>query len=176
MRIDIPARVLALAAAAIVLIATGAVLLVPEYREALTPRSVAPKASIDAQVVAATRGVQRGYVRASRQLDQVRQLRLAISESQANAIERKAREDLAAVRREALANVAGLVGLRGGQVEPYVLGLERELDRGDFASEPGLLLAPQLFNVVRRSDELLAQVSDRAVRELTGGASPSPRP
>lgn len=176
MRIEIPGRAIALVAAAVVLVLTGALLLVPAYREALTPQSVAPRPALDAQIVAATRAVQRGYIRAARQLDQVRQLRLAITETQATAIDRKAREDLGGVRREALATVAGLVGLKGAQIEPYVLSLERELDRGDFASEPGVLLAPQLFNVVRRSDELLAQVADRAIRELTGGASPSPRP
>jgi hypothetical protein len=176
-RIEIPIRALVVVGAAIVLLVTGALTFVPASREALTPQPVAGRDVVDAQVIAATHGVQRGYVRASRQLDQVRRLTLAIPETQASAIERKARDELGGVRREALATIAGLIGLRGVQVEPYVLGIERELERGDFASEPGVLLAPQLFNVVRRSDELLAQVADRAVRELTGsGPSPSPRP
>jgi hypothetical protein len=177
MRVEVPVRAIALAAAALALLATGALALVPASREALTPQPAAGRDIIDAQVVAATHAVQRGYIRATGQLDQVRRLTLAIPEAQANAIERKARDELGAVRREALATIAGLIGLKGAQIEPYVLSTERELERADVASEPGVLLAPQLFNVVRRSDELLAQVADRAVRELTGsGPSPSPRP
>jgi hypothetical protein len=176
MRIEIPLRAIGLVVAGIVLLVTAALALVPAAREALTPQEIAGRGVVDAQVIAATHAVQRGYVRASRQLDQVRRLTLAIPETQASAIERKARDELGGVRREALATIAGLIGLRGVQVEPYVLGIERELERGDFASEPGVLLAPQLFNIVRRSDELLAQVADRAVREMTGGPTPSPRP
>jgi hypothetical protein len=177
MRIEIPVRPVVLVGAAMLLLTTAALTLVPASREALTPQPVAGRDVVDAQVIAATHGVQRGYVRATRQLEQVRRLTLAIPETQASAIERKARDELGGVRREALATIAGLIGLRGAQAEPYVLGIERELERGDLASEPGVLLAPQLFSVVRRSDELFGQVADRAVRELTGGGpSPSPRP
>ncbi|HEX9435730.1 MAG TPA: hypothetical protein VGA16_01065 [Candidatus Limnocylindria bacterium] len=177
MALRVSVRGLLLGGSVLAIIATAVPALLPAAGEELTPRTVAGRELVDAQVIATQRAVQRGHARALGQLSQVRQLKLAITEAQAAAIERKAKDDLSAVRREAIATVAGLIGLKGAQIEPYVVSTERELDRADLGAEPGVLLAPQLFNVVRRADALLGQIADRATRELTGsGATPSPRP
>lgn len=163
-----------------VLLAGAVLLAIPQSRDAIaagvSPEPVATRAVIDAQVVAAEHAVQRGYAASIGQLDKVKQLNLAIGAEQAAAFDRKARDDLYAERQDALAVIAGLLALRGTAADAYVASVERDLGQNSYASGPGVLLAPPLYLVVRRADDLFQQTSDRAVTELTGSGGPSPSP
>lgn len=141
----------------------------------LWPRAVADRSALEAQRIAAEHGVQRGYAKALARLDQVRQLTLAISASDAARISAKAVADLAAVRRSAVVALGTAAGMSAADLEAYVRATEARLDQaGDLSGEPGTLLAPSLFDVVRRADELFAQIADQATRDLTGARTPAP--
>lgn len=172
--------VVALAAGLIVLLIGVVVLFAPGARETIAatvwPRATADPATLARQRTAAEHSIQRGYAKALAQLRQVRELRLAIPQSEADAIETKARADLAAVRRQGLGAIGGLLGLEAAGLEGYVTGTLLALDAGgSFADEPGALLAPALFDVVREADQLFVQVADTATRQLTRApGSPAP--
>lgn len=142
----------------------------------VAPNTVATRPAVDAQVVAAERAVQRGYAKARGQLTQVRKLTLAISGAQADATQAKAQADLDRIRHDALQEIARIDGIAGAQAEAYVAAVARDLDRADVSSEGGVLLAPQLYEVTRRADELFVRTADRATRELTGTGQPTPSP
>ncbi|HLB44289.1 MAG TPA: hypothetical protein VJK49_02795 [Candidatus Limnocylindrales bacterium] len=167
---------------ALVALAIVLVLLVafPAQREqlalAIAPRATADPATLARQRTGAEHSIQRGWTKAVAQLDQVRALTLAIPRDEAEAIDKKARDDLTAIRRQALVALAGAGGIPAGQVEQYVLAVEAQLGQGTFAGEAGVLLAPGLFDVVRRADELFQQTADTATRQLTRAPSPSPSP
>lgn len=180
----IPARTMRVAVAvSVALLVVAAFGVVPGPRQALAtalaPRLTADRAALEVQRLATEHSVQRGYAKAVDQLRQVRELTLAIAEREAVAVDAKAREDLRSIRREALAAVGQLTGLGGPSLDAYVGTTETRLDVGSVKDEPGALLAPQLFSVVRRADELFQQRADSATRELTRAPttpSPSARP
>lgn len=186
----IPRRLLVGAlVAAIAATALAVAVFLPGPREAvagiLTPRAMADAATIAQQRTFAEHSIQRGHAKASGQLTQVRALTLAIGRAEADAIEDKARADLAEIRRQALAALAGVLGVPAPLVPEYVASTEASLQRDDFASEPGILLAPGLSDIVRRADQLYQSVADDATRQLTrapatpspsASASPSPAP
>lgn len=175
----IPRRALVVVTVAVAVAAlVVGLILVPGPREALgravAPRLAADAATIDAQRVGVERSIQRGFAKAGAQLRQVRALTLAIGPSEADAIEAKARDDLRSIRREALRAVGTAVGLTAPALDAYLATAETQLDQGSFEQEAGVLLAPALFDIVRRAGELFQQTADAATRELTRAASPSP--
>ena len=177
--IVIPGRVaVAFGLGLLAVVAAVVLALQPDVRDAagrwLDPRATADPASLERQRVAAEHGIQRGHAKALGQLGQVAKLTLAISAQQAASIDAKARADLKALRRDALGALGTRVGLTGPALEAYVSATEPQLDAGSFADESGILLAPDLFTIVARADELFQRTADDATRQLTRAPSPSP--
>jgi len=162
-----------------VVIAVGALILVasvisgPAIASALNPRAVADAAALVAQREAAERALARGYAKAVDQLRQVRALRLPISDDEAERITSRALEELRGVRRSALATIAAAFRLDAAQ---YLAIVDPQLEASSSADAPGVLLAPELYRIVLRANELSAQIADAATRELTRARTPSPSP
>jgi len=175
-------RALLIATLGVAGLATALVMVIPGPRDVvaaqLWPREVAGREAVEAQREAAENAVQRGSVRAAAQLDQVRRLTLAIPAPEAQAISERAVADLRRVRRDALAAIGQASGLSGASLDEHVVAAEARLDGRDLSGEAGVLLAPDLFAIVRRADEVFARVADAATRELTRapGATPAPSP
>jgi hypothetical protein len=163
--------VFAVAVALVVLTRTGAV------DAALRPTAVADATTLSMQRAAAERAIQRAYVAALDQLQKSRQLKLAITETQANDIFSKGQADLKALRHSALVSMAQTFGSTAAEAEPYAVATEQRLDASP-VPERGLnepvLLAPKLFAIVQRMGEVTAQITDRTIRQLT--VPPTPRP
>lgn len=143
---------------------------------ALDPSVVAAPATVDAQRDAAERAIARGHAKAADQLRRTRELRLPISEDEASLIADGGRDALAAISRDALAALAGALGHRGQDAASYVLAAEARIEGKDFEGDQGVLLAPTLYAIVARANELFAQAADATTRELTRQRSPSPSP
>jgi hypothetical protein len=177
--IVVPVRTVAIAAgivaAAIVLVVIG---IQPGTREAIArvtdPRMTAAPAALDQQRTATEHAVQRGYVKATGQLAEVRKLTLAISASQASVIADKALADLRAIRHDALAAIGSRLGLLSPQLDAYVTAAEAQLGDNPFADAKPVLLAPDLYAVVARADDLFQRAADAATRELTKAPSAPP--
>lgn len=166
--------VLAIAAlAALVIVAqTGLV------ADALSPRTVASADAVRAQQASAERSLQRAYAAAVDQLREARQLRLPITDAQAAAIEQRNVNDLRALRQSALVSLANAFGVTGAEAERYATATAERLDAlpvPERNANAPVLLAPRLFVIVQRMDQIAAQISDRGVREMTA-PSPSPQP
>lgn len=170
--VRIPRRRLAVVAPLVVI---ALVLAVPPSREAVVgaaatawnPPLVADEAKLAAHREAGERAIGRGYAKAVDQLRRVRELRLPITDEEANAIQRQAVDELRGVRRRALSQVAQLYGLRGDEAAQYLFRADARLESAGLDSDPGVLLAPSLFSVVARANEAFAQIADRATREMT---------
>ncbi len=149
----------------------------PTGSVSLNPSASAQPNVVAAQRVAAEHDIQRGYVAAADQLAKLNELVLPISKAEAETITLKARDDLRAVRRSALAALASALAMSAADVEAYVRATDPLLDGQTFANEPGVLLAPNLHAIVDRATRLYAQVGDAAARQLTQPrATPSPSP
>ena len=144
---------------------------------ALEPTRVADAKAMDAQRTAAERGIQRAYAGAVLQVEQSKSLKLAITDQQASDIRTKALGDLRTLRHNALVSVAGLLGSGTGDAERYATTTEQKLDAApvpDRTSTEPVLLAPRLYAIVQRMDEISPQLTDKALRNLT--VPPTPRP
>lgn len=145
----------------------------------LAPRAVAGAADLAAQRAATERAVQRAYVAAADQLRKTRALRLPISEAQAAEIERRTLADLATLRHSALVSLEQVLRPGAADADSVATATERRLDAApppDRSANAPVLLAPSLFAIVQRMDELAAQLADRGTREMTAAPSGSPRP
>lgn len=141
--------------------------------------STADAATIATQRVAAEHGLQRSFAKARRQLDDSRALTLPVGKAEADAVTAKALEDLRTVRRSALNAVGQVLRVPAGQMEAYVNSTDAMLEAANFDTEPGTLLAPDLYTVVSRAGELSQQIADTATRALTqprASAAPSGSP
>jgi hypothetical protein len=177
----VPVRVATGAVAVLLLIAVAAVIATqPATREAVgraaDPRTTADPPALDRQRTSTEHAIQRGYLKATDQLVQVRRLTLAISASEAAAIDDRARVELRAIRRDALGGVGMRLGLASPALDAYVATAEAQLSDNAFTDDRPVLLAPDLFAVVARADELFQQSADAATRELTKAPSVTPRP
>ena len=175
----VPLRTLAIAGAALVVaIVLVALLVLPGPRDAILrltdPRTTAAVSGVEQQRTATEHAVQRGYVKATAQLAQVRQLTLAIPAATAGQIGDKAVGDLRQIRHDALAAVGARLGLASPQLDQYVTAAESQLGDNAFADDRPVLLAPDLYTIVSRADELFQRTSDAAVRELTRSPSATP--
>jgi hypothetical protein len=130
------------------------------------------------QRTAAEHDIQRGYVAATDQLAKLNELVLPVTKAEAQTINQKAIADLQAVRRNALAALAVALGTNANDAQAYASATDAVLQGQTFASEPAVLLAPDLNSVVSRATQLFAQVGDVYAKQLTEPrtASPSPTP
>lgn len=165
-----------------VLVALAIVAGVPPLRERAVavvrpPAPTADTATMSAQGAAAERAIARAYVKATDQLRKTRELRLAITLREADAIEARARDELGEVRRRALAALADAFGLAPNARDAFVAAAEARTESTAAASPVPVLLAPQLTGIIRQADQLCAKIADDATRALTAPApSGSPRP
>ena len=140
--------------------------------------SVGTSQTLSAQRAAAEHDIQRGYAAATDQLAKLNDLVLPVTKAEAQAIDAKAIADLKTVRRNALAALALALGANANDAQTYASATDTVLEGQTFASEPGVLLAPDLNAVVTRATQLYAQVGDTYAKQLTEprAASPSPPP
>jgi hypothetical protein len=177
----LPMQAVGAAAAAVALVVVSAlIVLQPGLRDALVraidPRTVADESVLLQQRAATERAIQRGYLKAAGQLSEVRKLTLAISATQAATIDEKARLDLRTIRHDALGAVGARLGLAPPQLDAYVTNAEAQLGENAVPDERPVLLAPDLYAVVARANDLLQQSADAATRELTRAPSAPPTP
>ena len=127
------------------------------------------------QRVAAEHDIQRAHIAAVGQLVKLNELVLPISKAEAQVITDRAIADLRTVRRNALAALGGALGMSTADVDSYVRTTDAQLEGQGFASDAGVLLAPDLNVIVNRAAQLYTQVGDAAAKQLTQ-ARPTPSP
>jgi len=127
------------------------------------------------QRVAAEHDIERAHIAAVGQLVKLNELVLPISKTEAQVITDRAIADLRTVRRNALAALGGALGMSSGEVDSYVRTTDAQLEGQAFASDAGVLLAPDLNVIVNRAAVLYTQVGDAAAKQLTQ-ARPTPSP
>ncbi len=137
--------------------------------------AVAGRDALVPQRVATEQGIARGFTAAVGQLAKLNELVLPISKADAQAITEKALTDLRTVRQSALGAVAQVLQLSATDADAYVRATDAQLERSSFASDAGVLLAPDLNAIVTRATQLYAQVGDAAAKQLTQ-ARPSAAP
>ena len=142
---------------------------------ALNRPAVAGANTVTVQRIATEHNIQRAHIAAVGQLVKLNELVLPISKAEAQAITEKAIADFRAIRRSALAALAGAIGLSVADGEAYVRSTDPLLEGQTFASEPGVLLAPDLNAIVKSASKLYTQVGDAAAKQLTQ-ARPIPAP
>jgi hypothetical protein len=139
--------------------------------------TLAGAGAVTAQRTAAEHDLQRAWSAAVTQLAKLNELVLPVSKTEAESIAQKATTDLRTVRRNALAALAGALGMSAVDADAYVRATDAGLETQTFANEPGVLLAPELDAIVNRAMQLYAQVGDAAAKQLTQPrASPAPSP
>ena len=145
---------------------------------------VADRASVAAQQAATERDLQRGYEQATDRVREIRALKLAITAQQADAIANKALSDLATLRHNALVAIGQTLG-GADAAEVYATSTEKALDARRGQPQPSVapvLLAPRLYTIVARFNDLATQIADQATTDLTQSTpatpapSPTPRP
>ena len=142
---------------------------------------VADRASVAAQQAATERDLQRGYEQATDRVREIRALKLAITAQQADAIANKALSDLATLRHNALVAIGQTLG-GADAAEVYATSTEKALDARRGQPQPSVapvLLAPRLYTIVARFNDLATQIADRAAGDLsqtTPATSPTPNP
>lgn len=137
---------------------------------------VAGPAAVAEQRDVAVRNVERGYIQATEQVRKAHGLKLAISATQADAIASKALADLATLRHSALLSLAQTTGTPG-DAEAYARSTEQALDAAREQPRPSaapVLLAPRLYAIVARFDQLAAAISEQATTDLTQSPTPAP--
>jgi hypothetical protein len=146
---------------------------------------VADRAAVVAQQSATERDLERGYEQATDHVRQARALKLAITAQQADAIATKAFADLFTLRHGALVAISQALGGTDAAAETYAKSSEQALDAARGQAQPStapVLLAPRLYAIVARFNDLATQLGDQATADLTASTpasptpSPSPRP
>ncbi len=141
--------------------------------------AVADTTAVAAQRSVVERDLERGYEGSVDHVRKGRALNLAISAQQADTIANKALADLFTLRHNALAAVAQTFGSNNDASETYAKSAEQALDAKRGQPQPSaaaVLLAPRLYAIVSRFNDFAAQLSDKAVADLTQAASPTPAP
>lgn len=142
------------------------------------PRVTAAPALIEQQRTAAEHALQRGYLKSTGQLAEVHKLTLAIPAAQAASIDERARADLRQIRHDAFSAVGARLGMTAAILDAYVASTEIRLGDNALPDEPATLLAPDLYAIVARADDLFQRSADAATRALTSdpNATLSPSP
>lgn len=173
-RIRIPRSALAIAAAVVVL---AAVLLSPA-RDALS--GLIPVATVEPAVLVGQReateaAVAQSYRVAVAQVKRIRTFNLAITQAQADVIERKAYDDLAATRNSAIVSIGQAFKMQPIELANYLTAAQTRM--AQVADGPiATVLAPGLYEIARRAGDRLAQIAEAASTELAGPPRPSPSP
>ena len=173
-QIRIPARAVVAAAAVLLVVAVFAV---PATRDrivsGLDPRAIATAAELAEQRDQTERSIARGYKKALEQLRTARGLRLPIPAAEADRIFQRSIAELQGLRREALVAVGEAYGLGQAEIPAYVAQAEARVEQ--LASDSGsALLAPRLYAIVLRFDQLAQRIADKGTEEMTTAPSPSP--
>jgi hypothetical protein len=163
-----------LAAALVAIIASGTL------ARLASGSTVADRVAVAAQQSATERDLERGYEQATDHVRQARGLKLAITALQADTIANKAFADLFTLRHNALVAIAQALG-RADAAETYAKSSEQALDAARGQPQPStapVLLAPRLYAIVARFNDLATQIADQATADLTQStpASPTPSP
>ena len=169
-------RTIAAAIAAIVLIA---VVMSGVISRAAGGTTVADAPTVALHQAAAERDLDAGYVAATDQVKKARGLKLAISAQQADAIASKALTDLATLRHSALLSIGQALGMSADGAEGYAKSTEQASDARRGQPQPSVapvLLAPRLFSIVSRFNEIATQLADQATADLTQSVAPTPSP
>jgi len=141
----------------------------------LNRTTVAGAPAVVAQRVAAEHDIARAWVAAVDQLRKLNDLVLPVTKTEADTITQQAVVDLRTVRRNALAALAGRLGMSAADADAYVRATDPLLEGQSFANEAGVLLAPDLDAIVTRATQLYVQVGDAAAKKLTEPkATPAP--
>lgn len=131
-------------------------------------RRVAADASlVAAQRAAAENALARGFRTGMDTLERSKELVLKIDDAQASALRAKGADDLRSVRHAALVTLGATLGMTADAAESYARATETRLDTPSLSIAP-LLLAPDVFAIVSRADQLYAQAADAAVKQMTG--------
>ena len=139
--------------------------------------TVADQAAVAAQQRVAERDLARGYEVATDQVRKARDLKLAIPAQQADGIATKAFADLFTLRHSALVSLAQLTGSPADGAESYAKQTEQAMDakRGQPApASEAVLLAPRLYAIVARFNDVATRISDQATTDLTQPPTPAP--
>lgn len=179
--VRIPRRALLIAAGVLVgvllliaLVTTGVV------ARAADANTIANASALKTQQAAAERDLERAYEQGTEQVRKVRALRLAITDTQADAIANKALGDLKSLRHSAFLSLGQVLGLGTSEAEANAIAAEQRFDQAPAsaqASSAPVLLAPRLYTIVSRMSEVSTQVSDKATTDLTApAATPAPTP
>ena len=143
----------------------------------LNRAAIASPNIVAVQRVAAEHDIQRAHIGAVGQLVKLNELVLPISKAEAQVITDRTIADFRTVRRNALAALGSALGLSSAETDTYVRTTDTQLEGQGFASDAGVLLAPDLNVIVNRAAQLYTQVGDAAAKQLTQArptASPTP--
>ena len=175
-----PRRSMVLVAVAVLLVVTlGAFMVSGALARATTAVTIADRPALLAQQAAAERDIERGYETAVEQIRKARALKLSISVSQADAIAAKAQADVRTLRRSAFISLGQVLGQTAADSEGYAASIEQRFDatpNGTSANQAAVLLAPRLYAIVLRLDDVAAQLTDKAIRDLTAESAPVTAP
>lgn len=139
--------------------------------------TVADANQVAIQRAATERDLGQGYEQATAQVKKARALRLAISTQQADAIANKALTDLFTLRHSALVSLTQTLGSAADAAEASAKSTEQALDAkpgSAQASAPPVLLAPRLYAIVARFNDLATRLSEQATFDLTQSPTPAP--
>jgi hypothetical protein len=164
-------------AAVVVAIAFVAIISTGTLARLASGTIVADRAAVAAQQSATERDLERGYEQATDHVRQARGLKLAISAQQADTIANKAFADLFTLRHNALVAIAQALGR--ADAETYAKSSEQALDAARGQAQPStapVLLAPHLYTIVARFNDLATQLADQATADLTQSTPASPTP
>jgi hypothetical protein len=132
----------------------------------LERRLVGDSLLVDVQRAATENDIARGFRTATQTLDKTKELVLKISEQQAATFRAKGMDDLRTVRHAALVALGTTVGMTDGAAETYAKATEARLDAPNDVIVP-TLLAPDLYAIVARADQLYGQATDATVQQMT---------
>lgn len=133
----------------------------------LERRVVGGSGLLGAQRAATENALARGFKKAADQLrTALTELVLPVSAETAAQIAAKAAEDLRSVRAAALSALATSYGMSQADADAYVRTTGARLDAPSDGI-PATLLAPDLYAIVSRADQLYTQVSDGAITQMT---------
>lgn len=180
-RVSRRSLVIAVVTAGVLLIA-AALLLIPGARDHIATvidgRTVASPAVLAEQREGTERSIGRAYVKALGQLRTVRGLTLPITPAEADRVVERSIAELRVLRREALTALAAAYALPAGEAAAYIEAAEVRLEQIGADPTP-VLLAPRLYAIVSRTNQVAQQIADRATEDMTrapGAPSPSPSP
>ena len=146
---------------------------------ALAPTTFATQSELDAQRASAERSLQKIYLAGVGQLRTSAGLKHALSDAEVQAIERKYEDQMQQLRVTALQALATAFGQSADQGSQYAAAAVPRLDAmGPTPTGAPALLAPRLFVVVDRMQQLTSSLTDTGIREMgqTPSATPTARP